>query len=270
MALLPILGAIGMGVGIAGGNAARRRTARRQDESIADWLAYQAGAKAEAEASVDANRERNYGALGGALEGADVDARNALIGTETDRVFNLSDAPDPGFELPWVNPKTFAGRKLAEATREAREMIRAQSRTRATTDSFGGMGRARGDAMTGAGNDIAFNNEMSGIDLGVLAKKQAVQPITYQHNSTGLGELLTSVGSSMLGSGLADVFTGAAATPAAPGTSIRPVPRPAPSAPAVPSTSGTLGFGTLPPMGYLFPSNRRDDPRAPYAHGGFF
>ena len=265
-------GAAAAGAGMLGGNASRKRAQRKQDEAIDGWLDYQRDATDVAQASTDANRDANYGALGDVLAGATREARDAVINRETNRLYGAALAPnevvDPGYSSG--DYKSFAARKLAEATREARKMVRAQAKTRAYGDSYGGMGTTRREAIQTGANEIGFNNEMTGIDLGVLAAKQRVQPEMFQHQSTGLGELLTSVGSGFVGQGLAGVDLGGLfGAGGAPATPPRPMPNPRgpwPSAPgtvvsapasAAPATYG-IGFGTLPPMGYLFPANRPD------------
>lgn len=194
----PIVGAIAGGVGLLGGIASRNKTAGMQDAAINAWYNYQNKAKDKTDALVDANREANYGTLGNLLSGSTLEARQGVIDGETDRLYNASLADD--FTGP--GQTSFEARKIAEATQQAREMIKAQARTRAYGDSFGGMGSERRLAFGVAVPEIGMSNERSSIDLGVLQKKQQVQPVMYQHQSTGLGDLLTSYGFGQVGNWL--------------------------------------------------------------------
>lgn len=225
---LPLLGAALTGLGLLGSRSAARKAQRQQDAAIADWIAYQDEAKDWFEPRADANREANYVALNDLLSGATLEARNQLIGDETDRLYGLMTQP----EYTGAGTTPFEARKLAEATQQAREMIRANAKTRSYGNSFGGMSTVRDRAMREGASDIGFNNEMTLGDMSVLQKKQSVQPVMYQYNSTGLGDLMTSFGANMLGQGLAGTFSG--------GGSTGPI-------------SQSAWTGSSAPVGYMFP-----------------
>lgn len=233
-----LVGALLTGAGLLGSSSSQRSTQRKQDQAIEDWLAYQERAKDVAREATDANRELNYAALDESLAGATEEARRDYIGSEADRLYegSLIDAPELDLAPNNASYSEYLGRQLADATNSARELIKAQTKTKA----YGGSSRDRGSTMRGSASDIGFNNMQSLQDLAVLQRKQSVEPIMYQHESTGLGELMATVGSSMFGTGLAGAFSGGAATGA--GSTIG---------------AGTteLGFGSLPPMGELFPNN---------------
>lgn len=236
---MSLLGGIMAGVGLIGGIGARNKAARTQDAAIQKWYDYQNKAKAAADTAIDANRETNYGTLTGLYPGATLEGRQDVINTEADRLYQGSLAED--FTGPGTT--SFEARKLAEATQEARDMIRAQAFTRAHGNSFGGMTSRRNLDMGAAARDIGRTNENSMLDLGVLAKKQAVQPVMYQYNSTGLGEMLTGFGANMLGGSLAGMIGG----------------NPPPVMSAWTPNSGGIGLGAMPPVGYVF----NDDYRYP-------
>ena len=214
--------------GVIGEGMAQRKTQREQDDINRQWLEMQERKKATFEESNADRIAANQQSLAEYLSGADETSRMDVVADEEARLFdrgteNIPLVPDSlagdeliaGAKFGSKNFKDFAGKKLAEATQEARDRIKALAKTNAYGGSFGGLALDRGLAGRTASQDIGFENEMGMVDLGTLNRWQTVEPERLEYESTGLGSLLTTLGGNMMG---APVY--------APMSSPRPRPRP--------------------------------------------
>lgn len=207
-------------VGSLGETFAQNAVYDEQQRINNTWEEFQKRKQDASDVEDERNRQQNENVMANMLEGSTQEAREQVIETETDRLYDfiapeqttVADALLSGDKFSSENFRTETGKKLATATKEARERIKALAEVSSYGGTRGGMAADRSLAGHRAMQDIGSTNEKRNIDSSTLQRWQSVQPEMLQYQSTGLGSLLSGLGGNMM----SNAAFGSTGTPTAP------------------------------------------------------
>ena len=200
-----IAGTVATGVGLHAQHQAQRHQRMDQEKANRDWLAFQEDAQRRYQAVEDEERGKaTEEALDFAKTG-DIDTRMADIDTQTAELEQryapvatpTSDVLFQGQETGDKGLNADLGKRLAEATAEARTRMQALARVGGFRGHMVGSGRELADASARVG-DI---NDVRAGSLNALERAQRIPLEQINYASTGLAEALTQIGPQVAGMG---------------------------------------------------------------------